>query len=172
MKSTSPSLEDTTSKNDNDQVPSQSSKKPAGLRALIVVQLVMTAIAIPSGLVLLADPTGSVVGGALVLQRLKATIPFINDFTLVGLWLLVVYGISPVLLVLNLLRNRRWAWLLTIVLGGVEISWIVVELFFFYSLGFNPMYPLIGSIGIATLALALLPSLRKYYSTSHEVRSF
>jgi hypothetical protein len=137
---------------------------PAGARALVIVQFVMALIAIPSGIVLLADPSGSLMGGEFVLPHLKAAIPFLNDFTLIGIWLLVVFGLVPVVLALNLIRGNRWAWIATIVLGIVEVSWIAAELSMFYDLGFTPMYPLIGGIGAATLVIALLPSLRRYYS--------
>ena len=141
-------------------------RKPAGVRALVVVQLIMAVIAIPSGVILLADPSGSIIGGGFLLPHLKEAIPFLNDFTAIGAWLLVVFGILPAVLALNLTRGRKWAWLATVVLGGIELSWIAAELLMFYDLGFTPMYPLIGGIGAATLMIALLPSLRKYSSES------
>ena len=140
--------------------------KPPGVKALVVVQLIMAVIAIPSGIVLLANPSGSIMGGEFVLPHLREAIPFLSDFTAIGAWLLVVFGILPVVLALNLTRGYRWAWLATVVLGVVEVSWIAAELLMFYDLGFTPMYPLIGGIGAATLMIALLPSLRKYYSES------
>lgn len=38
------------------------------------------------------------------------------------------------------------------------VTWIGAELVMFYSLGFTWFYPLIGGIGLAILALSLLPT--------------
>lgn len=144
---------------------------PAGAKVLVIVQFIMAVIAIPSGMILLADPSGSLMGGEFVLPHLKAAIPLLNDFTPIGIWLLVIFGLVPVVLALKLLRGNRRAWIATVVLGVVEVSWIGTELLMFSDLGFNPMYPLIGGIGVATLVIALLPSLRTYYS-EERARSF
>lgn len=145
--------------------------RPIGAKALMTAQLAMAAIAVPSGIILLADPSGSLIGGRFVLPHLKAAIPFLNDFTLVGLWLLAVYGILPVVLMLGLLRHSRWAWRFSVLLGVVELGWITAELVLFYNLGFTPMYPLIGGIGLATLVVSLLPSVRQHYSSTEKIEA-
>ena len=141
-----------------------SANRPKGVTALAGVQIAMSVLAIPSGVLLLSDPSGSLLGGQFVLPRLTATLPFITDFTLVGLWLIAVYGVIPAVLTVYLLRQRRWAWRITSILGIVEVVWIGAEVAMFFDLGFTPMYPLIGGIGALTLITAFAPSVREFYA--------
>jgi hypothetical protein len=132
---------------------------------LVAVQALLAIIAIPSGAMLLADPSGRLIGGQFILPYLTQSLPFIHDFAPVGIWLIAVYGLLPILFDAGLLRGRRMAWILTTILGLTVVAWIAVELALFYApLGFTPMYPLIGGIGITILMLSLLPKVRGYYS--------
>lgn len=134
----------------------------------MAVQAVLAVIAIPSGVVFLVDPSGGLLGGQFVLPYLTKSLPFIHDFVPVGIWLITVYGALPILFDAGLLKRARLAWLLTLALGVTVVAWIAVELALFYSaLGFTPMYPLIGGIGVATVVLALLPPVTRYYRRAH-----
>jgi len=46
------------------------------------------------------------------------------------------------------------------------VAWIAAEIELFATLGFTPLYPLIGGIGGATVLLSLLLPVRRYYSRS------
>ncbi|HZW84614.1 MAG TPA: hypothetical protein VFE91_01765 [Nitrososphaerales archaeon] len=138
--------------------------RPSAVLALIAIQVIMAVIAIPSGILLLLDPSGSAMGGQFILPHLTAAIPFIVDFTLVGLWLFLVYGLVPIILVAGLLRHKRWAWRSSVVLGALEICWIGAEVALFSDLGFNVMYVLIGGIGVATLAASLNPAVSRLFA--------
>ena len=138
--------------------------RSSAVLALVAIQIAMAAIAIPSGIILLVDPSGSAVGGQFILPHLTAAIPFIVDFTLVGLWLFLVYGLVPVVLVAGLLRLKRWAWRSSMILGALEICWIGAEVALFWDLGFNVMYVLIGGIGVATLAVSLSPAVSRLFA--------
>jgi len=83
----------------------------------------------------------------------------------VGIWLITVYGVLPILFAAGLLKRVRLAWLLTILLGATVVVWIAVEIVLFAALGFTPLYPLIGGIGAATVTLALLPPVKRYFSS-------
>ncbi len=140
--------------------------RPTSVGVLVTVQALLALIAIPSGVLLLADPSGSLIGGQSVLPYLTKSIPFIHDFAPVGLWLVVVYGLLPIIFDAGLLRRVRLAWLLTLLLGLTVVAWIAVEMALFYgALGFTPLYPLIGGIGAAIVVLSLLPPVRRFFSS-------
>ena len=138
-------------------------EKPRSLWALIVVQLALTAMAIPSGIVLILDPTGVSIGAQSMLSHLHQFLPFLQDFTTVGIFLLVVYGLLPIGLSYGLWTQKRSAWVLTILLGVTEIVWIAAEIAMFYPLGFIFFYPLKAGMGVLTLSLCLQPSVRTFY---------
>lgn len=124
--------------------------------------------ALPTGILLLADPSGKGIGGETILPVIKGAIGFINDFSLIGIWLMLVYGVFPLVLIVGLIRRVHGALYLTWILGATVVAWIGVELALFYgALGFTPMYPLIGGIGTAILLLASLPSVRHYILTTN-----
>lgn len=137
--------------------------RPICVKALIATQATLAVMAIPSGVLLLSDPSGGIIGGQFILPYLTRSLPFIRDFTPVGIWLIAVYGILPILFDAGLLRRRRLAWVLTLLLGLTVIGWITTEIVLFNALGFTPLYPLIGGIGGATVIMSLLPSVRRYY---------
>ncbi len=132
------------------------------LAVLVALLVLLSALAIPSGLLLLADPSGASIGAAAVLPFITQRLPFIHDFTPIGLWLVSVYGCLPIGMAIAVWKSRRWARHAAIVLGSVVIAWISAELLMFSSLGFTPMYPLIGGIGVAILGVSMLPSMRTY----------
>jgi ABC-type cobalamin transport system ATPase subunit len=138
-------------------------KKPRSIWALTIIQLVLSVIAIPSGIVLLADPSGAMIGAQFILPLLHQPLPFLQDFTIVGIFLLVVYGLLPIGLSYSILTRKRLAWELTILLGVTEIVWIVAEISMFYSLGFIFFYPLVIGMGTLTIVLCLLPSTRTFF---------
>jgi hypothetical protein len=138
--------------------------RPIWVMLLVAVQALLAVLAIPSGALLLADPSGRLIGGQFVLPHLQQSLPFIHDFVPVGIWLIAVYGLLPILFDAGLLRHTRLAWRLTTILGLTVVAWIAVEIAVLYTaLGFTPMYPLIGGIGGAVVVLSLLPPVRRYY---------
>jgi hypothetical protein len=92
-------------------------------------------------------------------------LPFnLHDFTLVGVWLVAVYGVLLFILAAGLWFGKKWAWM-----GSRPISSTghleVAEVILFYSLGFTFFYPLIGGIGVLTIVLSYLPSTTEYTSS-------
>lgn len=141
--------------------------KPVGVKILIPIQLLLSAISIPSGILLLLKPGGESIGAQVILPYLRERIPFVHDFTIVGAFLLIVYGLLPIIFASGLWIQKKWAWLLTLLLGLTEMAWIATEVILFYYLGFIFFYPLIAGMGAATTALCFLPSVRTFYSGPH-----
>ncbi|MDG7000470.1 MAG: hypothetical protein JRN15_15355 [Nitrososphaerota archaeon] len=144
---------------------------PLAVKILIPVQIVLAIISIPSGALLVYLPSGEAIGAQVILPHLTRSIPFIHDFTPVGIFLIGVYGFLPLLLSYGLWVQKRWAWILTMLLGVGEIVWIATEVVIFYDLGFFFFYPIIAGMGVITLALCVLPSVRKFYSMFGEEKS-
>jgi hypothetical protein len=139
-------------------------KRPFGVKLLIPIQLALSALAIPSGILFLLSPNGDAIGAQTILPRLTQQVPFLKDFTIVGIFLLVVYGFLPIFLSYGLWIRERWAWVLTMLLGITEVGWITAEIIMFYDFGFFIFYPIIAGMGVATIALCILTSVSKFYS--------
>ena len=102
----------------------------------------------------------------------------ISDFTPVGLFFVVCYGILPVLAVYGLWKlprlrwtdtfNKRtkqnWAWTATVVIGVILIVWIAVEVALIGSPIGLPRFLQVAmaSLGVVFIALAMLPRVRTY----------
>ena len=136
-------------------------KRPLGIKIVVAAELVLAYISIGAGMELVRDPSGKVFG----LQPLISYMPFnLHDFALVGVWLIVVFGLLPIILAIGLWFGKKWAWLGTPGLGVVVVTWILAEVFLFYSFGFTFFYPLIGGIGVLTIVVSYLPTTREYIS--------
>lgn len=135
-------------------------KRPLGIKIVVMAQLILAYISIGAGVELVRDPSGKAFG----LQHLVPYMPFnLHDFSLVGVWLIAVYGILPIILAAGLWFEKKWAWLGALGLGAVVVTWIVSEVFLFYSFGFTFFYPLIGGIGALTITILTLPPTRQYF---------
>jgi len=100
----------------------------------------------------------------------------VPDYTLPGVFLLVVMGVTPLLLAYALLARpawtwaeplsraggHHWAWTGALALGLVLAAWLGVQGFL---IGFRwPIQYLTAANGIAIVALALLPAVRRRYA--------
>jgi hypothetical protein len=139
-------------------------RRPPGVKALIPIQLLLSIISIPSGALLLYLPNGEAVGAQTILPYLTQHLPLLRDFTAVGIFLIVVYGLLPIALAFGLWTRKRWAWTLTLLLGVTEILWISAEVIMFYNLGFFFFYPIISGMGVLAVALCLVPSVKHFFS--------
>jgi hypothetical protein len=137
-------------------------KRPVAAKLLVGIQVLLALIAVPPGIMMLSDPSGSTIGGQSVLPYLTQALPFIRDFVPIGIWLLTMFGVLPIAVAFGIRESRRWAWYGSTFLGATVVTWIGVELLLFNSLGFTFWYPLIGGIGLAILTLSSMPTLRNY----------
>lgn len=134
---------------------------PLSIIILVAAEILLALTSISGGKILLDEPSGKSMG----LQPLIPYLPFnLHDYFLVGVWLVAVYGVLPIILAAGLWFGKKWAWLGALGLGAVVVTWIVSEVFLFYSFGFTFFYPLIGGIGLLTIFLLYLPSTREYIS--------
>lgn len=120
----------------------------------------------PGGSSLIADQTGA---------SLRADLAWldhtpIGDFLLPGLFLFLVNGVFDLILIAGLWtqRSRRrdrstgphWSCWGTIAAGAVLVAWIVYELIMIADVSW--LQPALAALGLATVGLALLPSIRAY----------
>lgn len=128
---------------------------------LLGMNTLLALVSIPSGISMLIDPSGSVIGGQFVLPSLTKAIPWIHDFVPIGIWLVTAFGALPIIVSTGVWLRQRWAWYISMLLGATVVTWIGFEILMFFSLGFTFFYPLIGGIGIAILGLSSLRSVRR-----------
>jgi len=113
-------------------------KRPASKVALIILLVVLAIGAIPAGFSLIMDPTGAGIG--LPLSTLEFS-PFQN-FLMPGLFLFLILGLFPVLIIYGLISRKQLAWFsrfnpdksehwalsYSFYMGLILILWISVQL--------------------------------------------
>ncbi len=138
---------------------------------LLVVFLVFLAVGgLYGGVAMLVDPSGA----ALQMTEVLPLLP-VPDYTLPGLFLLVVMGAAPLLLAYGLLARpnwawaeplsrvarHHWAWTGALALGLVLGAWLAVQGLL---IGFRwPIQYVTAANGVAIVALALVPAVRRWY---------
>lgn len=133
-------------------------KRPLSLWPLLFLLLFLAVGGLYGGIAMLADPGGDLIGLAHILPRLP-----VSDFTLPGLFLLIVMGITPLVLIFGLLRRSRWAWRVTLALDITLVLWLTFQAIL---IGFGEPIQLITAIdGALILLLALTPGIRRYCSS-------
>lgn len=146
-------------------------KKPFALYALIFLLAFLAMGGIYGGLSMLFDPSGNSLQVAEILPLLP-----IPDYTLPGIFLLLMMGFAPLFLAYALLVhldwvwatrltgwcNYHWAWLGTISLVVILTLWLLVEGFM---IGFHwPIQYTTAVNGFLIFLFSLAPSVRRYYS--------
>ena len=151
-------------------------KRPLALWALIGCLGFLSLGGFIGGVGFIADPTGKLIQmGLEPLQKLGLPI---QDYFWPGVFLLLTFGILPLLVGYSLLvrpevwwatqlnwwRDEHWALTLCLLLSAVLIVWIGVEVSL---IGLTQLLqPVLALLGFVMLGLVLLPSMRKYYSSS------
>ena len=145
-------------------------RRPAAVVALVVVLLVQGVGGLAGGLALAASPKGGII--KLPVSDLAGS-PF-HDYLLPGLILALVLGLGPLVAawvlvrrppwpaaeVVNPFRHEYWGWTLSGVVGVGLLNWIAVEVTI---IPYNALQPVFGAVGLAIVALTLLPSVRAWY---------
>lgn len=133
-------------------------KKPFPIIVLISIELIFGILGIPSGAILLSDPSGKTMG----LDFLLNYVP-LRDLTIIGAWLFLVYGVVPIVVALGLWMGKRWAWTIALILAVVEVIWILGQIILLYRVGFTILQPIIGGLAIVTVYLLYRPSVKAYF---------
>jgi len=122
------------------------------------------------GIAMLVGPTG----GSLGLTETLPLLP-VSDYILPGIFLLVVMGLAPLLLIYGLLARpnwrwakrlsywsgHHWAWMGTLGLGVTLAVWLIVEGLL---IGFEWAIQYITAVdGLLIMLFVLLPGVRKFY---------
>ena len=145
-------------------------RRPVALFLLLFFLLFLAAGGLYGGVAMLLDPSG----GALQMTEVLPLLP-VPDYTLPGLFLLVVMGVLPLLLGYALLARPAWAWAAPMSLAGrhhwawsgalalglVLGAWLGVQGLL---IGFRwPIQYVTAANGIAIVALALVPAVRRWF---------
>lgn len=153
------------------------SRRPAGVIGLIVLGVLLVVLGLPSGLAMITDPSGEGVG---LPPDALDDLP-VDDYLLVGIFLVVVYGILPMIIMyglwsrpkwhwtnfLNRLTGEHWSWTGTLVLGLVQVLWIAFQSVY---LGFGDVFQWIILLnGLGMVGLSMIPSVKMYLAESKEV---
>ena len=144
--------------------------RPLAVKALIALEVVFGALGIFSGLLLMSDPSGSLIGFP---SSVAEKIPFQNFF-LVGLFLFVIYGLYPLFVAYGAWTKKEiffkeiskagrihWSWQ-----GGAALIVILVVWLFVENLLIGLDYPatyMTIALGLMIFAALVMPSTRRYY---------
>ena len=129
--------------------------RPLGAKTIMALLIFLAVGGIPSGLALMADPSGRSMGLPLSLLE---DLP-VHDFTLIGLWLFFVYGLIPLIVAYGLWTRKTWSRMGAVILGMILIIWTGFETILWGSFVLMMIY---GALGFAMLCLSLLPSVKRH----------
>ncbi|RQW08626.1 hypothetical protein EH198_21855 [Paenibacillus rhizophilus] len=139
---------------------------------LYVLQAFLGLGAIAGGVMLIIDPSGSLMGmpADTVLKRS----PF-SDFLFPGIILLAVFGLFPLLVLYGMVKRPRWAWAdaltpfkelhstwtLSLYVGFGQIIWIMVETYIMNAVSLVHVFYM--SLGLLIQIVTLLPSVQRFF---------
>jgi hypothetical protein len=150
---------------------SDSARRPLTVWLLVAALLFLAFGGLYGGIGMLADPSGR----GLAMDEVLPLLP-VPDYRLPGLFLIVVMGLAPLLLVYGLLARPNWswaqalarwsghdwAWTGTLALGLVLAAWLAVQAAF---IGFRwPIQYITAVNGLIIIGLALMPGVRRNYA--------
>ena len=143
---------------------------PVSVWLLVATLIVLALGGLAGAYGFLSDPSGSGMGMSDQLERLP-----VPDYTLPGIFLLVVMCIFPLLLVYGLLfrprwrsldplvvwSNEHWAWVGSLVLGLGLALWLAIQALY---IGFSaPIQWFTAFLCLSILVTTLVAPTRKYY---------
>lgn len=145
-------------------------RRPMAVKALIALEVVFGVLGIISGLLLMADPSGSLIGFP---RSVAEKIPFQNFF-LVGLFLFVIYGLYPLFLAYGSWTRKEiffkeisraggihWSWQGGAALIAILGIWLLVENLLI-GLDYPATYMTI-ILGVSILIALVMPSTRRHF---------
>ncbi|MEW7289964.1 hypothetical protein [Aquimarina sp. 2304DJ70-9] len=138
------------------------------LMLLILFQVIS---AVPAGALMIIDPSGEKLGLPIKLLQYS---PF-SDFLIPGLFLFLVLGVFPGIVLyglikkkhfsmvekINLYKNYHWAWTFSYYVGLLLILWINMQLFFIKS--FDIAHFVYSMLGVAIIIITHVPHTKRDY---------
>ena len=146
-------------------------KRPVSSIVLILLMLFQALSAIPTGFCMTMDPSGAGIG---LPNYLLEQSPFSN-FLIPGLFLGIVLGVFPVIILyglitrkdfwklnrINLYKKHHWALGYSYYLGILLIVWINMQLYF--GIGFHILHFVYSILGLLIIVFSQLPGVKRYY---------
>jgi hypothetical protein len=145
-------------------------KRPAILWLLVFLLVFLAIGGFYGGVFMLIDPSGEL----LQMDEVLTLLP-VPDYTLPGLFLIIVMGIFPLMLCFGLIwmpdckwgkrladwSGHSWAWTGSVAVGLILVIWLIIQSFL---IGFQwPIQYVTLVNGILIVLVAFIPGLRKFY---------
>ncbi len=137
-------------------------RMPMSVLALIILDLILAGLALYGGINLMLDPTGT----SMQIDHTLVLIPFVSDFMLFGIWLVVAFAALPAILAYLIYRESRWGVYGSLALAALEVLWIATQVVVFYSLGLSSWWPVLFSYGLVIAAIAAASVYLVFFRTS------
>jgi hypothetical protein len=145
-------------------------RKPFMLYVLIALQMLEGLTALVCGAALMYAPSGKPM---MLPREVLNTSPF-NNFFIPGFFLFTCLGVLPMLAayglmtrrdpqylkMMNIYREYRVGWMLSLFCGFGTLIWISAQLYFTRT--FHPLQTIYSAVGMAILVITLLPGTMKY----------
>lgn len=133
-------------------------KAPAGYYFLLILILFQGLSGIWGGIMLVLDPSGSLLQIPL---HLLSDSPF-QDYLIPGLILLLLLGIYPLVIVYALWNKLTWSVPGALLIGIMLVVWIVVQILMVGYQDNPPLQAIYGSIGVLIIITLNASSVMQY----------
>lgn len=125
-------------------------RMPFSVLILIFLDLILAGLALYGGINLMLDPTGT----TLAIDPALVYIPFVTDFMLFGIWLVVAFAALPIILSYLIYIDNKAGLYGSLALAALEIVWIATQIVLLYPLGLSNWWPAIMVYSIIVAAIA------------------
>ena len=126
-------------------------RMPLSVLVLILADLILAGLALYGGINLMLDPSGT----SMQIDHALVYIPFVSDFMLFGIWLVVAFAALPAIAAYLIYRESRWGLYGSLALAALEILWIATQVVVLYPLGISSWWPAILSYSLVVAAIAV-----------------
>lgn len=134
-------------------------KKTISLWILIGLLIFLSFGGFLGGIMFLLDPSGVDMG---LPPGMLDNVPLIDNFILPAIFLILVMGIVPLVIVFGLWQQKHWAWKTAVALSIVLIGWILFQILLWGTPAAIQVFYLI--FGIILLVLCFIPPIKQYAS--------
>lgn len=147
------------------------SRRPFWVYLLVFFCVVLGLGGLYGAMSFITNPSGGSMGMDVSMLR-----GFMNTYLPFGIFLLLAFGIAPLVLAWALLARPRWfpditratgrdwAWVVTLVMGAGLLVWMAGQ---FIIMGYQaPIQAFTTFLGAVITLLSLVPSVRQYYRVS------